>query len=298
MRAFVAVTDPTWLRRLRDAHVREANFWQPRPTPIRQEFGTPWFFKVRGKDQIAGYGILSYYTVMPRAVAWETFGEANGVGSFFEMQQRVTALRHSSSESDAVGCVVLSDLVILDEADYVGAPSDWAPNIVRGKYYDIDAGEGSRIWAQLRAPARLPGVSALQPLPGGYGGPTVILPRRGQGAFRLMVMDAYDRRCAISGEKTLPVLEAAHIRPFSETESHDIRNGVLLRSDIHKLYDLGYVTITPDSKFRVSPRIRDQFNNGVIYYDLHDRPVRMPDNPESQPDRSALEWHSTKIYRD
>jgi putative restriction endonuclease len=247
---------------------------------------------------VAGYGILSYYTVMPRAVAWETFGEANGVGSFLEMRQRVTALRHSSGESDAVGCVVLSDLVVLNESDYIAAPSDWAPHVVRGKYYDTEVGEGRRIWDELRVPARLPGVSALQLLPGGHSGPTVILPRRGQGAFRLMVMDAYDRRCAISGERTLPVLEAAHIRPFSETESHDIRNGVLLRSDIHKLYDLGYVTITPDSKFRVSPRIRDQFSNGVIYYDLHDKPVRMPGNPESEPDRSALEWHSTKVYRE
>lgn len=40
--------------------------------------------------------------------------------------------------------------------------------------------------------------------------------RLGQGAFRVLVTDAYQRRCAISGEKTLPVLEAAHIRPYSQ----------------------------------------------------------------------------------
>jgi putative restriction endonuclease len=287
-----------WLRRLRESKVYEANFWQPRPTPIRQDIGTPWLFKVRGRDQIAGYGILSYYTVMPRAVAWETFGNANGVESYSEMHRRVAALRHSSGETDDVGCVVLSDLLILEEDDYIAAPSDWAPNIVRGKYYDIDAGEGARAWTQLRIAARPPGTSALDSIPAGYGKPTVILPRRGQGAFRLMVMDAYDRRCAVSGEKTLPVLEAAHIRPFSETASHNVSNGVLLRSDIHKLFDLGYVTITPDNRFRVSSRIRDQFSNGVIYYDLHGRPVRIPDTPEDQPSRSALEWHSTTIYRE
>jgi putative restriction endonuclease len=193
---------------------------------------------------------------------------------------------------------VLSDLLILEEADYIAAPSDWASNIVRGKYYDLDTGEGARAWMQLRIAARPPGTSALESIPGGYGTPTLILPRRGQGAFRLMVMDAYDRRCAVSGEKTLPVLEAAHIRPFSETESHRVSNGVLLRSDIHKLFDSGYVTITPDNRFRVSPRIRDQFNNGVIYYDLDGRPVRVPDDPEQQPNRSALEWHSTAVYRE
>jgi len=123
------------------------------------------------------------------------------------------------------------------------------------------------------------------------------LPRLGQGAFPLMVMDAYGRRCAITGEKTLPALDAAHIRPFSELQSHEVQNGILMRSDIHRLFDQGYVTVTPDLRFSVSPQIRDQFHNGVIYYDLHDRPVQVPDAAEQRPDNSALEWHSSTIYR-
>ena len=112
-----------------------------------------------------------------------------------------------------------------------------------------------------------------------------------------MVMDAYGRRCAITGEKTLPALDAAHIRPFSELQSHEVQNGILMRSDIHRLFDQGYVTVTPDLRFRVSPQIRDQFHNGVIYYYLHDRPVKVPDAVEQRPDNSALEWHSSTIYR-
>ena len=72
-----------------------------------------------------------------------------------------------------------------------------------------------------------------------YGEPTLVLPRLGQGSFRIMVADAYERRCAITHEKTLPALEAAHIKPFSASGPHHMGNGILLRSDIHKLFDSG-----------------------------------------------------------
>ena len=299
MRAYVAVTDPVWLRRLRSTKNREVNFWQPRPAALRQEEGTPWIFKVRGSDTVAGYGFFSYYTIMPVGVAWETFGFANGVEDYTEMTRRIADLQHGAHATDSVGCVVLSDVAILPEGDYITAPQTWKRNTVRGEYYDLDKGEGARMWAELMAySVTQPSVSPLLVVPGGKGKPALYTPRRGQGAFRLMVMDAYDRRCAITGEKTLPALEAAHIRPYSEVASHEVTNGILLRSDIHRLFDQGYVTVDPDLRFRVSSRIRDEFHNGLIYYDLNGRPVRVPEVGAQQPDRSGLEWHSTTIYRD
>jgi hypothetical protein len=73
--------------------------------------------------------------------------------------------------------------------------------------------------------------------------------RLGQGAFRVLVTDAYERRCAVTGEKALPVLQAAHIRPVTKEGTHQLDNGLLLRSDIHALFDQGYVTVTPDHRF-------------------------------------------------
>jgi putative restriction endonuclease len=298
VRAYVAVTDPGWLRWLGEHGIREANFWRPRPTRPNQERGTPWIFKVRGSDRVGGYGFFSYYTVMPSGVAWETFGPANGVASYAAMRERLGSLRRAGPGEDDVGCVVLSELTVLPERDQLDAPRDWKPNIQQGQYYDLAQGEGACVWAALLAAAPPPvAVSALQRVPGGFGTPALYLPRLGQGAFRLMVMDAYGRRCAVTGEKTLPALDAAHIRPFHETASHEVSNGILMRSDIHRLFDQGYVTVTPDLRFRVSSQIRDQFHNGVIYYDLHDHPVRVPDVTEQRPDTSALEWHSSTIYR-
>ena len=102
-----------------------------------------------------------------------------------------------------------------------------------------------------------------------YGTPITIRPRLGQGAFRVEVTDAYSRRCAITGEKTLPALEAGHIRPYAKSGPHEIRNGLLLRSDIHNLFDLGYLTVTTDYKVEVSRRIKEEYDNGRHYYALH-----------------------------
>ncbi len=72
-----------------------------------------------------------------------------------------------------------------------------------------------------------------------HGAPTLVTPRLGQGAFRLAMTDSYDRRCAVTGERTLPILDAAHIQAFAAGGAHEIANGLLLRTDIHRLFDLG-----------------------------------------------------------
>lgn len=94
-----------------------------------------------------------------------------------------------------------------------------------------------------------------------YGSSYEIRARIGQGAFRAIVTDAYKRRCAITGEKTLPVLEAAHIKPYSESGPNLTKNGLLLRSDMHILFDKGYMTVS-NNHLEVSRRIREEYENG------------------------------------
>jgi putative restriction endonuclease len=130
-----------------------------------------------------------------------------------------------------------------------------------------------------------------------FGGPQLILPRLGQGAFRVLVTDIYQRRCAITGERTLPALEAAHISPYGDGGEHEAKNGLLLRRDIHSLFDAGYVTVTPELRFEVSRRIREEFENGKHYYALHGQEVRTPADLGQRPDRSALTWHNENSFR-
>jgi len=121
--------------------------------------------------------------------------------------------------------------------------------------------------------------------------------RLGQGAFRVLVTDVYDRRCAVTGEKALPVLQAAHIRPVSKEGAHRVDNGLLLRSDIHTLFDQGYVTVTPERRFLVSRRLKADFDNGEPYYPLSGQLIWLPGRDEDQPSRESLEWHADVVYR-
>ena len=109
--------------------------------------------------------------------------------------------------------------------------------------------------------------------PARYGSAEVKV-RLGQGAFRVLVTDAYSRRCAVTGESTLPVLEAAHIRPFAEDGPHAIENGLLLRSDMHILFDSELLTVTPEHRLEVSSLIKDQYSNGKLYYSYHGQELR------------------------
>jgi putative restriction endonuclease len=111
------------------------------------------------------------------------------------------------------------------------------------------------------------------------------------------VTETYQRRCALTGEKTLPVLEAAHIKPYAEQGPHRIQNGLLLRSDLHILFDQGYFTITPDHHVLVSKRIREEFENGRDYYALDGKPVKvLPDLERNRPAPEFLQWHNEQMY--
>ena len=105
-------------------------------------------------------------------------------------------------------------------------------------------------------------------------------------------------KCAITGERTLPVLEAAHILPFAKHGPHHVSNGLLLRSDFHKLFDLGYVTVNPDLRVEVSPRIKEEWFNGKAYYRLDGQPLAtVPNESEFQPKREYLEWHNKNVFQ-
>lgn len=118
-----------------------------------------------------------------------------------------------------------------------------------------------------------------------------------EGAFRILVTDIYQRRCAVTQERTLPALEAAHIRPYADGGAHEARNGLLLRRDIHSLFDAGYVTVTPDLHFEVSLRIKEEFDSGTHYYALHGKSITTPLEIDQVPDAASLRWHNEHCYR-
>ncbi|MCH9828873.1 MAG: HNH endonuclease, partial [Gammaproteobacteria bacterium] len=92
-------------------------------------------------------------------------------------------------------------------------------------------------------------------------------------------------------------LEAAHIRPYADEGPHRTNNGLLLRSDFHKLFDSGLVTVEPDYTIRISGRIRERYFNGKAYYRLHAQPlVGVPDDPLDRPSPEFLRWHNNERF--
>ena len=92
-------------------------------------------------------------------------------------------------------------------------------------------------------------------------------------------------------------MEAAHIRPYGDGGEHEAWNGLLLRRDIHSLFDAGYVTVTPDLRFEVSRRIKEEFDNGRHYYALHGQTIAPPPDLRQRPDPDALTWHNEHCFR-
>ena len=233
-------------------------------------------------------------TSSPCSLAWVAFGTANGAHSAQEMRTRIAKYRKKdpNDRSDfSIGCRILTQPFFLEESDWIPVPASWSMNIVTLKTYNTDNAEGLRLWEAINYRQHWIQGSKLAEKTVRYGKPHLIRPRLGQGAFRVLVTDAYGRRCAVTQERTLPALEAAHIRPYSDGGEHEAHNGLLLCRDIHKLFDTGYVTVTPDLNFEVSQRIKEDYENGRDYYALHGKQIAAPVRLNERPDRSVLAWH-------
>lgn len=280
--------------------VDEVNFWTP---SARVGFGAlqpgePFLFKLHAPfHAIVGGGFFSRYSALPLSTAWIAFAEKNGAASLRECYGRIQRYRRDGAAHDPViGCVVLERPFFFPESDWIDPPSDWSPNIVRGKGYSAEEGVGVALWEQVQQRLMalpVPG-GAQDADPRGYWG--VGFHRVGQGAFRVAVTDAYGRQCAVTREHTLPVLEAAHIRPFGEGGPHEVSNGLLLRSDLHILFDRGYVGIDEDYRLVVSARLEGEYHNGRDYYARQGQRIALPERRIDRPSQDHLEWHRRAVY--
>lgn len=309
MRAYVGVTDTDWYRFLAARPVAaEVNFWQPSGgrgfrilTP-----GEPFFFKTHyPHNRVVGGGFFSDSARLRLSEAWELFGEANGASSMGQMRVRVGRYRRTpigSGEDPVIGCLFVRDVRFFAADATVEAPPRFAPNIVQGKSYDL-ADQSVAPYFRVLLQLLLGGVVELdfsQPWhrPGPvFGDPRLAPYRLGQRSFQAVVLDAYHRRCAISGTHIPPVLQAAHIRPVTSGGEHRLDNGLLLRSDVHTLFDRGYLAVDPQYRLLVSPRLRGDFDNGDQFYARLGRSSTCPCTGSTGLAANSLNGTSTRFSR-
>ena len=117
-----------------------------------------------------------------------------------------------------------------------------------------------------------------------------IVRRRGQRNFREALLKAYSGACAVTGCTVPAILEAAHVHPYKGDHTNVVSNGLLLRADIHTLFDLGLIAIEPQTLIvRVSPELA-----GTEYADLDGRPLRSTVDASQRVSDSALEWQRSR----
>jgi putative restriction endonuclease len=308
VRAYVGVTDYSWYQFLAARpQLTEVNFWQPSGA---REFrvlapGEPFFFKTHyPHNKVVGGGFFSDSARLRVSEAWDFFGEANGVASVEDMRTRIGRYRREpigSGEDPVIGCLFVRDVRFFAQHAAMAPPPEFARNIVQGKSYDLaDPSAASYftdlLWLTLGAEIEL---DFSQPWhrPGSvFGDPRLAPYRLGQDSFKAVVLDAYHRRCAVTGTHIPPVLQAAHIRPVSAGGEHRLDNGLLLRSDIHTLFDRGYLGIDPKFRLRVSRRLRADFSNGDDLYAKAEQVIELPEHRADRPGREFLEWHLDEVF--
>ncbi len=305
---FVANTDNAWFDFLSaEPNLTEVNFWWPGEMAFRAlQPGELLVFRLKSpRNKVGGFGVFSSHSPLPIQMAWETFGRANGSPSYDDLRQAIGRLRiEPVGPATNIGCTVLVEPVFLPPHLWFDLPASWSRSIQRGKLYSTEQADGLDLWNRLQdkasiatPPIPLVAVSGMAELPQArYGSPTLITPRLGQGAFRIAVTEAYGRQCAISDGKVLPALDAAHIKPFGRGGHHAKSNGILLRKDIHCVFDAGYVTIDEKHRFVVSNKVKEDFNNGEEYLRLHGKVLRLPNQKLDWPAPDLLRWHNTEVY--
>jgi len=311
MKFYLGITDNEWFNYLRKIDPEDINFWQPggKLTFRVLEAGAPFLFKLKSPlNAIGGVGFFSSHTFLPISVAWDTFGNRNGCDTYDEFKRKIISYKGDKDLiNPQIGCIVLTNPIFFKQEDWVEVPENWAKSIQTGKGYSTDEEIGSKLWKRIELLLEKylmmdnqinENSFIVQEPPMRYKTNVLSKVRIGQGAFRVLVTDSYSRRCSITGEKTLPVLESAHIQSYAKDGPNTVSNGILFRSDIHKLFDSGYLTITTDLKIEISSRIKEEFLNGREYYQYHGKNLTIiPQKVHERPDNKFIEWHNNNIFK-
>ena len=310
---FLATTDPNWFRflsgRSQAGRLDEANFWSPQAQTPQKRLppGSPFFLKLKGPDRaIAGYGFFAHFALLSLSEAWKCFSWKNGDADELSFRRRIGDYRQADlsdprTAAAPIGCTILRDLVLWPRERWIpwGAEQGFAPNVVRG-LTERDPVRVSRLLGEiqldgLRCPEDLQEDFELVDADSRQVALSATAVREGQGAFRARLLETYNKRCAITAERTEPVLDAAHIQPYLGPRSNHARNGILLTKEFHTLFDLGYVTVTPSLEVRISTRLRADFSNGRRYYAYDNQALQS--RPTVLPSEAALEWHNRHVFR-
>jgi putative restriction endonuclease len=312
---YVALTDKAWFdfvsSRAVDGGLDEANFWSPNAQkPMKRfELGEPIFLRLKKPHHaIAGYGFFAHWSLLDLDAAWDFFAWKNGDPdkvSFFERLGRYRGidLFDASVQPKPLACTLLRSVSVWPQDRWIawGDAMGWPSSTQQGKTETdeqrVELLLGLIATEQHDTPEEFTDAFALVGTDERRVVEARIAQREGQGTFRARLLDAYGRRCAITGEHTEPVLDAAHIQPDLGPRSNHLQNGLVLTKEFHVLFDRGLVTVTPDYEVRVSSRIKAEWKNGRYYPYDGKQLAQLPAVASQRPSQEALAWHLERVFQ-
>jgi putative restriction endonuclease len=287
----ISPTDNHWFQFLRDAGFNSyVNFWTPTPWNIkRMSPGNRWYFLLKSPiREIGGFGEFVEYKNLTAIEAWKEYGQRNGCVDKKQMVERIQVYIDKNSEefggksidinSHEIGCVILKNCQFWDEEKYK-RPEDYeigfATQVVKYKYFD-------QYDPFTNLPDDIDNFSLLNEPREEFK--KEVNQRKGQSEFKGRILKAYNNKCCVSGETCPELLEAAHLQQYLNDSSNHIQNGILLRIDLHRLFDNGLLFIDNEYKVHISPILLSP-----SYKQFEGIKISLPNNPNEYPSKECLE---------
>ncbi len=285
----ISPTDINWFNFLKEnKHSNNVNFWTPTPWNISKlKIGDKFYFMLKSPiRKIGGFGIYNAYNNYSLDQAWDFFGYGNGCASKEELINKLDDYKAKNSQDKSsvtktqIGCISLSNVEFWDEENWIDLAEtdiDFSKSIVKLKYYTTDDFNSSISTIEEN------GYTLVNMDSEKLKKTRMVSERKGQSYFKLIVSTAYNNRCCVTGEITPELLEAAYIQPYMNETSNHIQNGLLLRSDIHRLYDNNLLYIDEDFTIHISSKLISDY-----YKNFNNTKIKLPTQNFKLPSKDAL----------
>lgn len=287
----ISPTDNTWFQFLQNAGLNSfVNFWTPTPWNIKKlKTGDRWYFLLKSPiRQLGGFGDFYEYKNLTAFDAWREFGKRNGCIDKNQFVQRIQLYIDKNSESFGgksidiynyeIGCIILNNCQFWDEDKFLRPEDyqiDFATQVVKYKYFDqydpfltlTDKTDDFNLVNEPREEYK-----------------REVNQRKGQSEFKGKILKAYNNKCCVSGESCPELLEAAHLQQYLTKTSNHIQNGILLRIDLHRLFDSGLLFIDSNYIVHISTLIKS-----TTYQQFDGIAISLPANSNAYPSKESLE---------
>lgn len=301
----IAPTDNGWFTHLRrEKIVNDINFWTPTPWNVKMSEGDRLYFMLKSPiRKIGGGGYFKSYQNMTVEQAWDKYGIKNGfvtkkafVDSLTTHRSKNTKNKDRLNEESLIGCIVLEHVVFLDDDKFIELESEsqivFKKQIVTTKQYDNDDDDLlDKIFKDEQTRTN-EDFSLVDSDVEKEKASAIVTKRFGQGKFKADISEIYQNKCCVTGEETPELLEAAHIQSYKNNSSNHKKNGLLLRIDIHKLFDKGLIYIDEEYIIHISPFVKSD-----NYRLLEGQKISLPNNVNDYPSLVALALKESDFRR-